>query len=189
MIRMDLCGGLAQYDNFLHSLVHNMFVTLRISHSVLLSGLLYLLRFRFFIDKHKYSLRRKLDCDSQPLTFVLFLAAMTLSSKFHLDSTTFTRRWSDCSGVSLNTINHAERVILEVIEYRLSITKSTFDDWISFLFSPNSLHSYQRSTCDRDTKLISEPKLRNKRSAHSLQEMIVNFDLITAPRSKAMCFQ
>lgn len=132
------------YDSFLQSLIHNIFVISKLSHSVLLAGLLYLLRFRFLLAKYRTSLRKRIDVLSPSLTFVLFIAAMSLASKFHLDTTTHNRRWSDNSGVSIQTINQVEAIILEVIEFRLTVSKAAFDDWVNFLFSAKNLQAYRK---------------------------------------------
>jgi hypothetical protein len=85
-----------------------------------------------------------MDVLSPSLTFVLFVAAMSLASKFHLDSTTHNRRWSDNSGVSIQTINRVEAIVLEVIEFRLTVNKAAFDDWVNFLFSAKNLQAYRK---------------------------------------------
>lgn len=145
-IRTDLADGApAPYDNLIQSMLYNVFVASRLSHSVLLAGLLYLLRFRYLLIKHRKMLRRQLDVHSPSLMFVLFLASITLASKFHLDSTIYNRRWSETSGISTSTINRAEAMILEVIEFKLTINKDTFNDWVAFLFKAEKMQAYRRN--------------------------------------------
>lgn len=126
-------------------MLYNVFVSSRLSHSVLLAGLLYLLRFRYLLIRHRQMLRKQFDVHSPSLTFVLFLASVTLASKFHLDSTIYNRRWSETSGISTATINRAEAMILEVIEFKLTISKDTFDDWVGFLFKAEKMQGYRRN--------------------------------------------
>lgn len=69
---------------------------------------------------------------------------MTLSSKFHLDTTTQTSTWATTIGINEHLINKAECILLDVIEYRLAIQKTVFDDWVRLLFAPQNLHNYRR---------------------------------------------
>lgn len=114
------------------------------SHSVLLAGLLYLMRFRFLLSKSQKHLIAKLDGYAPIFTFALFISSMSLATKFHLDSTTHNRKWSDNSGVSIQTINHYEGVILKVIDYKLALNKSAFEEWVRYLFDEQNLREYRK---------------------------------------------
>jgi len=151
-IRSDLTRGeIVGYDDFLPSLIHRTFVSSRLSHSVLLAGLLYLLRFRYLLAKHRNRLQKRMDFQAPSMTFVFFISAMSLASKFHLDTTVHNRIWSDHSGVSITTINRVESIILEVIEFKLTISKAAFDDWVTFLFKTEKMQGYKKYQAERSS--------------------------------------
>jgi len=89
-------------------------------------------------------IKQTIDVHSPSLVYVLFVSSMTLSSKFHLDTTTQTSIWASTIGINELLINKAERILLDVIEYRLAIHKTVFDDWVRLLFAPQNLHDYRR---------------------------------------------
>lgn len=145
-IRTDLTGGhQVALDSSLQAQIQEIFIVSRLSHSVLLAGLLYLLRFRYLMARHRDRLMKRMDVFAPSLMYIFFTSAMALASKFHVDSTTHNRRWAESARLPLQLVNLTEALLLEVIDFRLAITKSTFDDWVRFLFSGEHLQSYHRS--------------------------------------------
>jgi hypothetical protein len=81
--------------------------------------------------------------ESPILTYSLFLAAVVLSSKLLNDQGASNKRWSVYTGLPLSSVNHAEIMLLNVIDYKINISKFVFDDWVKFLFRSEYLSAYK----------------------------------------------
>lgn len=59
----------------------------------------------------------------------MFLASLVVASKFVQDKTYRNSAWAKIAGLPVAEINAAERIFLELIDYRLYIAQSTFEQW------------------------------------------------------------
>ncbi|KAH8551157.1 cyclin-domain-containing protein, partial [Umbelopsis sp. PMI_123] len=59
----------------------------------------------------------------------MFLAAVMVASKFLQDKTYRNSAWAKISGLTTSEITYSEMAFLELIEFRLFISKDTFDMW------------------------------------------------------------
>jgi hypothetical protein len=63
----------------------------------------------------------------------MFLAALISAHKYLQDKTYKNSAWSKVSGLNVQEINHAEKVMLQLLDYRLYVKKDTYDQWILML--------------------------------------------------------
>ncbi len=170
-IGADLTGSKDSIDHReLQMLIHNVFYVSRVSHSVLLASLLYLLRFRFLATQRHDLIQKSRLFEVKNWIFALFVSALTLSSKFHEDSTTHNVKWSENSGLQVSCINTVEAILLNIINYRLEICKSTFNDWVCFVFCPSNLKCYRRGHTS-----IEENEGRQMDEADQLAGLLIEF--------------
>jgi len=129
-------------DIELVSYITIVFRNSRVSYSVLLTALLYLLRLRQGL-KTMDTTRLDPKANSLPLTLV---TSLVLANKFLQDRHPCNAAWSIQTGISPQDICRGEMFFLEVIEHRLVVEPSAFQKWISLLFHPANLinHAYQR---------------------------------------------
>ncbi|KAI8381290.1 uncharacterized protein BYT42DRAFT_565993 [Radiomyces spectabilis] len=59
----------------------------------------------------------------------MFLASLVVASKFVQDKTYRNSAWAKIAGLPVAEINAAERIFLQLIDYRLYIAQSTFEQW------------------------------------------------------------
>lgn len=63
----------------------------------------------------------------------MFLASLISAHKYLQDKTYKNSAWSKVSGLNVQEINHAEKVMLQLLDYRLFVKKDTYDQWILML--------------------------------------------------------
>ncbi|KAI7866622.1 hypothetical protein BDF14DRAFT_1727906 [Spinellus fusiger] len=63
----------------------------------------------------------------------MFLAALMLASKYLHDKNYRNQSWAKISGLSMREINAAEMAFLQLIDYKLYVSKPTFDKWYTLL--------------------------------------------------------
>ncbi|KAI7902524.1 cyclin-domain-containing protein, partial [Cokeromyces recurvatus] len=59
----------------------------------------------------------------------MFLASLMVSSKYLHDKNYHNKAWAKITGLKISEINAAEMAFLKLIDYRLYISKPTFDKW------------------------------------------------------------
>ncbi|KAG2219421.1 hypothetical protein INT45_010612, partial [Circinella minor] len=59
----------------------------------------------------------------------MFLASLVIASKFVQDKTYRNSAWAKIAGLPVSEINAAERIFLDLIDYRLYIAQPTFEQW------------------------------------------------------------
>jgi hypothetical protein len=59
----------------------------------------------------------------------MFLASLVVASKFVQDKTYRNSAWAKIAGLPVSEINAAERIFLNMIDYRLYISQPTFEQW------------------------------------------------------------
>lgn len=147
-IRTDFCTqSLPPVDHQLPSFVANLFRQSKVSYSVLLAGLLYLLRFRHALltkgPREAASRSKSMMDPRHPLfTFVVFVVALLLASKFLNDRHSSNGIWAETTGLSMGDLNRGEIFFLNVIDHRLHMENEVFQRWLTYLFQPHHLHNY-----------------------------------------------
>ncbi|KAI7856765.1 hypothetical protein BDC45DRAFT_502253 [Circinella umbellata] len=63
----------------------------------------------------------------------MFLASLMVSSKYLHDKNYRNRAWAKISGLDIKEINAAELAFLRLIDYKLYVSKPTFDKWYTLL--------------------------------------------------------
>ncbi|KAI8637029.1 hypothetical protein BD408DRAFT_425182 [Parasitella parasitica] len=63
----------------------------------------------------------------------MFLASLMLASKYLHDKNYHNKAWSKITGLDIKEINAAEMAFLQLIDYRLYVSKPTFDRWYTQL--------------------------------------------------------
>ncbi|KAI8141317.1 hypothetical protein BJV82DRAFT_489500, partial [Fennellomyces sp. T-0311] len=107
----------------------------RTTYSTLQTALFYLFRARPAIITQLYE--RAVDQRGYPYwqdAYIscgrrMFLASLVIASKFVQDKTYRNSAWAKIAGLPVAEINAAERIFLELIDYRLYIAQSTFEQW------------------------------------------------------------
>lgn len=63
----------------------------------------------------------------------MFLASLMVASKYLQDKNYRNRAWAKIAGLDLKEVNTAELAFLRLIDYKLHISKPTFDKWYTLL--------------------------------------------------------
>lgn len=97
----------------------------------------------------------------------MFLASLISAHKYLQDKTYKNSAWSKVSGLNVQEINHAEKVMLQLLDYRLFVKKDTYDQWILMLqthlkmnptpaaAASNIVHSVNRNNLQQKSQNIS----------------------------------
>lgn len=83
----------------------------------------------------------------------MFLASLMVASKYLHDKNYHNKAWSKIAGLDIKEINAAEMAFLKLIDYRLYVSKPTFDRWYT------QLHGYIQKGYNSNitTKLTTSP--------------------------------
>ncbi|KAI9266469.1 cyclin-domain-containing protein, partial [Phascolomyces articulosus] len=74
----------------------------------------------------------------------MFLASLMVSSKYLHDKNYRNRAWAKISGLDIDEINAAELAFLRLIDYKLYVSKPTFDKWYTLLHGYVQKHQQQQ---------------------------------------------
>lgn len=104
----------------------------RTTYSTLQTALFYLFRSRPEIKLHIERMQQQssqwedayVSCGRR-----MFLASLVVASKFVQDKTYRNSAWAKIAGLPVSEINAAERIFLNIIDYRLYISQPTFEKW------------------------------------------------------------
>lgn len=129
------------YHDRLLEYVSNLFRQTRISYSIVIVGLLYLLRFQQQFKRRLANAAAVFRAEDN--AFVLFVAAMMLSSKFLMDRPPANSCWSLNARVPLSIVNRQELLFLNVIGHEMYVESEYFQNWIRYLFHPRHTTPYQ----------------------------------------------
>ncbi|KAG0171950.1 hypothetical protein DFQ28_010586 [Apophysomyces sp. BC1034] len=104
----------------------------RTTYSTLQTALFYLFRSRPAILAHLH--QKSTDVQRWEDAYIgcgrrMFLASLVVASKFVQDKTYRNSAWAKIAGLPVAEINAAERIFLELIDYRLYIAQPTFEQW------------------------------------------------------------
>ncbi|KAI8081505.1 cyclin-domain-containing protein [Halteromyces radiatus] len=102
----------------------------RTTYSTLQTALFYLFRSRPAIMAHL----RQCQQDKWEGAYIscgrrMFLASLVVASKFVQDKTYRNSAWAKIAGLPVAEINAAERIFLDLVDYRLYISQPTFEQW------------------------------------------------------------
>ncbi|KAF7721173.1 hypothetical protein EC973_005140 [Apophysomyces ossiformis] len=122
---------IADLNTFLHHILKHS----RTTHSTLQLALFYLFRIRPKVNEASSHNDVYVKCGRR-----MFLAALICAHKFLQDKTYKNSAWSKVSGLSAAEISHAEKVMLELLDYRLYVKKNTYDQWITMLQQHLKIH-------------------------------------------------
>ncbi|KAI7894706.1 cyclin-domain-containing protein [Mucor mucedo] len=114
---------IADLNTFLHHILKHS----RTTHSTLQLAIFYLFRIRSRVQE-KRNEDVYISCGRR-----MFLASLIAAHKYLQDKTYKNSAWSKVSGLNVQEINHAEKVMLQLLDYRLYVKKDTYDQWILML--------------------------------------------------------
>lgn len=114
---------IADLNTFLHHILKHS----RTTHSTLQLAIFYLFRIRSRVQEKRND-DVYVSCGRR-----MFLAALISAHKYLQDKTYKNSAWSKVSGLNVQEINHAEKVMLQLLDYRLYVKKDTYDQWILML--------------------------------------------------------
>lgn len=119
----------------------------KVSYSVLLTGLLYLLRFRHYMPCRlgavNCAITRSTGESHGGFLLTIFVSALLLSNKFLHDRHSSNENWAGYSGLSLRDVNRGEILFLTVVDHQINIDPVAFHKWTGILFQPCNLVHYQ----------------------------------------------
>lgn len=113
---------IANLNTFLHHILKHS----RTTHSTLQLAIFYLFRIRPKVQEQHDDVY--ISCGRR-----MFLAALICAHKFLQDKTYKNSAWSKVSGLDVSEINHAEKVMLQLLDYHLFVKKETYDQWVTML--------------------------------------------------------
>ena len=152
-------------DPELGKFIGDLFKQSRVSYSVLLVGLLYLLRFRNSIGRRKPQSKR---FHHSHFLLLMFVISLLLSNKFLHDRHSSNSAWASYSGFPLGDINRGEIFFLNVIEHDLHVEKEAFHRWVNSIFHPSNLEPYCHQHAHiADALVIGSSPLDAQRVPHS----------------------
>lgn len=117
-----------------------LYKTSRVSYSILLVALIYLLRYIQMRQPHQQPIILQFTKGHR-----LMAVCVMLACKFVQDRNASNESWAGLAGCSLEEFNAEEETLLRCIEYRMWITKAVFERWTEFLFRRDLLQSYCKS--------------------------------------------
>jgi hypothetical protein len=120
------------------------------SYSTLQVALYYIVLLKNHVPPHDFTQeqwrrRTEIQCGRQ-----MFLSALILAAKYLQDKNYSTSVWGKITGLDASEINRNERVFVTAIDYRLHITKETFQNWTQLVLDVcnHTQHSPPLNPCD-----------------------------------------
>ncbi len=90
----------------------------------------------------------------------MFLASLMVASKYLHDKNYHNKAWAKITGLDIKEINAAEMAFLNLIDYRLYVSKPTFDKWYTQIhghiqksYKSTPLQSLESTTTTTTTKI------------------------------------
>lgn len=149
---------IADLNTFLHHILKHS----RTTHSTLQLAIFYLFRIRSRVQE-KRNEDVYISCGRR-----MFLAALISAHKYLQDKTYKNSAWSKVSGLNVNEINHAEKVMLQLLDYRLYVKKDTYDQWILML--QTHLKVNPSSNNNNTTTVINNQPINTTTNIHHQQQ-------------------
>ncbi|KAI9023045.1 hypothetical protein CLU79DRAFT_750083 [Phycomyces nitens] len=85
----------------------------------------------------------------------MFLASLICAHKFLHDKTYKNSAWSKVSGLAVHEINHAEQVMLQLLDYRLYVKKDTYDQWMDMLQNHLKMQPFTTQKSPEEDPILS----------------------------------
>ncbi|CAO3643850.1 unnamed protein product [Cunninghamella blakesleeana] len=136
---------IASLNTFLHHILKHS----RTTHSTLQLAIFYLFRIRPKVQQKSHH-DAYIACGRR-----MFLASLICAHKFLQDKTYKNSAWSKVSGLDVSEINHAEKIMLQLLDYQLYVKKDTYDQWVTMLQTHLHLPSTSPSTPSTATNPLS----------------------------------
>ncbi|KAI9289816.1 cyclin-domain-containing protein, partial [Umbelopsis sp. AD052] len=117
---------IASLPKFLHHLLSHS----RTTHSTLQLALLYLFRIKPAViaaDK-THDDAEYISCGRR-----IFLACLMTAHKYLMDRTYKNVAWAKVSGLPVSEVNRAERVVLELLDWRLGVAPDAWNQWCKMI--------------------------------------------------------
>ena len=104
------------------------------TYSTLQTALYYIFRIKSTVTDHIIRRNASPVTQASPQDCIfcgrrMFLAAVMVASKFLQDKTYRNSAWAKISGLTTSEITYSEMAFLQLIDFKLFISKSTFDRW------------------------------------------------------------
>lgn len=142
---------IADLNTFLHHILKHS----RTTHSTLQLAIFYLFRIRSRVQEKRND-DVYISCGRR-----MFLAALISAHKYLQDKTYKNSAWSKVSGLNVGEINHAEKVMLQLLDYRLYVKKDTYDQWILMLQTHLKVNQQQNIINTHTTHHTNNTSLSN----------------------------
>ncbi|KAH8552366.1 cyclin-domain-containing protein [Umbelopsis sp. PMI_123] len=145
---------IASLPKFLHHLLSHS----RTTHSTLQLALLYLFRIKPAVisaDKTHYD-AEYISCGRR-----IFLACLMTAHKYLMDRTYKNVAWAKVSGLPVSEVNRAERVVLELLDWRLGVAPDAWSQWCKMI----EIHVHHRTGENKlnypmvDLSMATTPKI------------------------------
>ncbi|KAF1802874.1 hypothetical protein V8B55DRAFT_1378888 [Mucor lusitanicus] len=108
----------------------------RTTYSTLQTALFYLFRSRPEINNYLTRMQQQQQNNNNNWEYAyincgrrMFLASLVVASKFVQDKTYRNSAWAKIAGLPVSEVNAAERIFLNMIDYRLYISQPKFEQW------------------------------------------------------------
>ncbi|KAI8987079.1 hypothetical protein BDB01DRAFT_784489 [Pilobolus umbonatus] len=102
----------------------------------------------------------------------MFLASLMVASKYLHDKNYHNKTWCKITGLDIKQINASEMAFLKLIDYRLHVSKPTFDKWYTQLHGhlqkANTSESPISKPCPNN--ILPSPPYSDPKPIHSVSE-------------------
>ncbi|KAI8332432.1 cyclin-domain-containing protein [Chlamydoabsidia padenii] len=176
--RQATCAAVVPLRTFIQEVLKRS----RTTYSTLQTALFYLFRSRPAIDAHL----RQQQQDKWEGAYIscgrrMFLASLVVASKFVQDKTYRNSAWAKIAGLPVAEINAAERIFLDLVDYRLYISQPTFEQW------HHLLHLHVESKTQQHPMIILPCHLNTPNSPTSPLSSTSSFSSSSIPSSPTTC--
>lgn len=138
--------------NVKKDLIRGLFKQSRVSYSILLVSLIYLLRYIQLKQINQQFSSLKSNGHDSGLR--LMTTCLVLACKFVQDRNASNEAWASLAHCSVDDLNDEERLVLNGLQYRLWVTEKVFSKWTQYLFKRDNLTNY---LLDKPNRFYSPP--------------------------------
>lgn len=157
----------------------------RTTYSTLQTALFYLFRSRPEINNYLTRMQQQQQNNNNNWEYAyincgrrMFLASLVVASKFVQDKTYRNSAWAKIAGLPVSEVNAAERIFLNMIDYRLYISQPKFEQW------HHLLHMYvEAKTLNQPTNLQDLSNLPFAATNIDYNDYNVDNQILPSPRT------
>lgn len=157
----------------------------RTTYSTLQTALFYLFRSRPEINNYLTRMQQQQQNNNNNWEYAyincgrrMFLASLVVASKFVQDKTYRNSAWAKIAGLPVSEVNAAERIFLNMIDYRLYISQPKFEQW------HHLLHMYvEAKTLNQPTNLQDLSNLPFAATNIDYYDYNVDNQILPSPRT------